>query len=181
MTKAIGGLSVVLGIGSAIVVFLLVLTAIPVPSYSSVVPLMPPDYTYAVVGGPPFYITSMSATYHEKIYVNATQKWNLSEPVTLRICSVAAFNGAGERDPPPGPYNITIVPAVITLNPRSSVVFNATFIPWPNASDLYAYSDVTFIWEVGCQSYPVNNTSSGVLLGWGYMAAVKGAGSTPPP
>jgi hypothetical protein len=181
MTKGLGTASLLLGIGSAIVVFLLVLEAVPAPTYSSRIPTLPPALDrYAAVWGDQFNITSMSATYQEKIYVRATQKWNVSEPVTLRIDDLIAYN-AGQRDPPPGPYNITIVPGLITLHPGSTIVFNATFIPWPNADDLYAFSDVTFMWEVGCISYPMDNPSNGIVLGAGYIFGVKGAGSLPPP
>lgn len=184
MGKGVDGVSLLLGIAAAIIAAQLVLVATPLAGRPAQPPLLPPYSRYAVFSYGIGYkgsinVTSMSTTYQLNITVTARPGWwNVSEPVMLRIGGVLAENNAGEIEVPPGPYNITITPALAILNPNSSVVFTVSFIPWPSAGDLYdEYSNVTFIWGVACESYPVENPTSEVLLASDYIFMEKGEGS----
>jgi hypothetical protein len=172
-----------MGIVVAFVAAQLVLFATPLISLSSPhLSLIPPTSEYAHVGADRYVkVTSLSSTIQVNVTVAATQKWNMSELVTLHFSRVTAESG-GKVTVPPGPYNITFTPSLVQLNRSASVVFNVTLIPWPSAPDIYdEYSDVTFIWWVFCNSYPMENPSNGFNLGSGYLFVEFGLGSPPVP
>jgi len=183
MTKRTNGVSLLLGIVAAFVAAQLVLFATPLISLSSPhLPLIPPTSEYARVGPDGLVkVKSFSSTIQVNVSVVATPKWNMSELVTLHFSRVTAESG-GKVTVPPGPYNITFTPSLVQLNASSSVIFNVTLIPWQSAPDIYdQYSDVTFIWWIFCNSYPIENPSSGFNLGSGYLFVVFGQGPTPVP
>jgi hypothetical protein len=171
--------SVILGVLVACLAAILVFAITPIfLIQSSPTPLMQPINVYASVSYSYITVESMTDTYQLNVTVTALPEWNVSELVTLHFSGVEAINGeTGRVEIPPGPYDITFIPAVALLNPGSSVVFNLSFIPWPNATDILdEYSSVSFIWMVDCLSYPKENPSSGIYLGAAYIFADYGEG-----
>ena len=184
-TRARGFWSVILGAVSACLVAVLIMAITPIflmNSHSSP-PLMIPVDLYARVSDSYITVKSMTETCQTNVTVEALPEWNVTELVTLRFYGVESINGETNRvEIPPGPYDITFIPATIWLNPDSSVIFNVSFTPWPNATNILdEYSSVLFIWMVDCFSYPMEDPSAGIYLGGAYIFAEYGDASVSVP